>query len=34
MKSEKVDASCGEKGDRQIFREGEDRGKHIQVICE
>jgi hypothetical protein len=31
MKSEEVDASCGEKGHRKLFHEGEDRGKHIQV---
>jgi hypothetical protein len=34
MKSEEVDASFGEKGDRKLFPEGEDHGKHIQVICE
>jgi hypothetical protein len=34
MKSEEVDASCGGKGDRKLFREREDHGKHIQVICE
>ncbi len=33
MKSEEVDASCGGKGDRKLFREREDRGKHIQAIC-
>jgi hypothetical protein len=34
MKWEEVDASCGEKGDRNLFPEGEDHGKHIQLICE
>jgi len=33
MKSEEVDASCGGKGGRKLFREREDHGKHIQVIC-
>ncbi len=32
MKSEEMDASCGGKGDRKLFREREDHGKHIQVI--
>jgi hypothetical protein len=34
IKPEEVDASCGGKGDRKLFSEGEDHGKHIQVICE
>jgi len=34
MKSEEVDATCGGKGDRKLFREREDHGKHVQVICE
>ncbi len=34
MKSEEVDASCGGRGDRKLFGEREDDGKHIQVICE
>ncbi len=34
MESEEVDASCGGKGDRKLFGEREDDGKHIQVICE
>ncbi|CAK9196045.1 unnamed protein product [Sphagnum troendelagicum] len=33
MKSEEMDVSCGGKGDRKLFREREDHGKHIQVFA-
>ncbi|CAK9196084.1 unnamed protein product [Sphagnum jensenii] len=33
MKSEEMDASCGGKGDRKLFREREDHGKQIQVFA-